>query len=164
MGKIYGVSGYPRLRKGYELNINQIQTKAFQVSSAAPSTGIFPGELLIRTGVTQVYTNSDVLDNAGVVGNYAGIALATNIKLDKSFPMSANGTSFLAGESGACLVRGEVAVDLTGTAPAEGDAVYYDISERAFTNSSASGANVALANMKFSGITEGNLTVVNILY
>lgn len=161
---IIGIEGFARLQRGHEININQIEAKAFQVGELPTGvTGIVGGDLLVYGTKTQVYT---VVDSAKAATDYegkiAGIALATNVKTDTLFPQSPVDVEFKTGEHGACLVKGEIAVALHGAAPSEGAAVYYSIANRAFT--ATQGTNIACPNMKFSGITEGNLTVVNVLY
>lgn len=153
---IIGKDGFNRLQKGYEVNANDIKVRAFTVDKTA-ADGIIPGELLAYTGVAQVYKPVSATSD-----KVAGICLATNVKTDLTFPQSTTDVKFAAGEKGGCLVRGEIAVALYGTAPAEGAAVYYNVAQKAFTTE-ASG-NVACANMEFRGRTEGNVTVVNVRY
>jgi lipopolysaccharide export system protein LptA len=160
MSNILGINGFKRLQLGYEVYSNEVKTKNFAV---AANTEIAPGAILIRTAQTQVYTTAKTSDSAeSLAGKVAGIALATNVKLDPLFPQSTDEVIFKAGDRGACVVRGEVAVKLYGTAPAEGDKVYYNVAQGAFTKDAE--GNLALPNCQFSGITEGSLTVVNVLY
>ena len=164
MARILGSSGFGRLAVGYPVNINDIDTKPFTVAADAPATGIAPGALLVKTSAPNVYTT---VDPAGSAASYsadkmAGIALATNVKLDTVFPQSSGEVTWKRGQAGGVAVRGEIAVKLTGSAPAPGDAVYYDLAQQAFTKSSSS--TIALTNMLFTGNTEGNVTVVNIRY
>lgn len=156
---ILGIKGFKRLQLGYEVYSNEVKTKNFTV---AANTEMAPGAILIRTDKTQVYTTAKTTDAASsLTGKVAGILLATNVKLDPLFPQSEGEILFKAGDRGACVVRGEVAVKLYGTAPAEGDAVYYDPAQQAFTKDTS---KLALPNCTFSGITEGSLTVVNVRY
>ena len=161
---IIGVDGFARLQEGHEININQIKTKAFKVGTLPTGiTGVRGGDLLVYTEATQVYAIPDSAKAAGdYTGKIAGIALATNVKTDVMFPQSKSEVEFAPGEHGACLVTGEVAVPLNGAAPTEGATVYYSAANRAFTT--VQSGNIACPNMKFSGITEGTLTVVNVLY
>lgn len=164
MGHILGINGYTHLAKGYPVNINDADVKPFTVSANAAETGIEPGSLLVYdgTGVNSV-TGTDALKSAtDYKDKVAGIALATNVKLDTVFPQSVTGTNWLRGQAGGRIVRGEVAVKLGGSAPKAGQPVFYDIANAAFT--ATEGSNLALPNMTFSGITEGTLTVVNIRY
>ena len=160
MSKILGTEGFGRLQLGYEVYSNDVKTKNFTV---APDTEMAPGAILIRTDNTQVYTTAKTTDQATNLENkFAGILLATNVKLDPMFPQSKDEVLFKTGDRGACVVRGEVAVKLYGTAPKEGDKVYYSPAQQAFTTETSD--NLALENCRFSGITEGSLTVVNVLY
>ena len=160
---IIGKDGFRKLVLGYEVNANQIETKAFEAARNLPNGKIVPGDLLITTGVAQVYTTPDKSQSATTYeGKIAGIALATNVKLDPLFPQSADEPGFEAGQHGANLVKGEIAVKLYGSAPKENDQVYYNVAQAAFTTTAA--GNLKCEGYKFSGITEGNLTVVNRLY
>lgn len=153
---ILGTSGFGRLAKGYEINVNDIKTKTFTVA-ASETTGIEGGDCLVATANAQVYASPSTTSDTVV-----GICLATNVKTDTTFPQSAGEVKFMPGEHGGCVISGEVAVKLHGTAPKEGAAVYYDLTNKAFTATSAS--TLPCPNMRFSGITEGNLTVVRVLY
>ena len=156
---ILGINGFKKLQLGYEVNSNDIKTKNFVVAQGAE---IAPGDILIRTDKTQVYKTALTSDEVqNLTGKVAGILLATNVKLDPMFPQSTDEVIFKGGDRGACVVRGEVAVKLTGSAPAEGAAVYYDPSVKAFTTDTT---KVPLPNCTFIGITEGTLTVVNVRY
>ena len=161
---IIGIEGFKRVLLGHAVNINQVETKAFTVDALpADITGIRGGDLLVTGSATQKYAIPDPAGSADTyVNKIVGIALTTNVKTDIMFPQSKNEVEFAVGEQGACVVRGEVAVPLNGAAPAENAPVYYDIANRAFT--ATKGTNLACPNMKFSGITEGNVTVVNVLY
>lgn len=161
MAKFFGVDGFNRLQLGYEVNVNQTERKTFTVSADA-TDGIYPGDLLIVTAAPQVYKKVNGGAAADYTGKIAGICLATNVKLDPMFPQSAGDVAFKVGDHAACVKRGEVAVKLYGTAPAENAAVYYDITNGAFTTASSN--NIACPNMLFTGVTEGNVTVVNVLY
>lgn len=163
MGYILGTSGFTRLAKGYPVNINDMDVKPFTVSSNAPEAGIAPGSLLIYDGDVNLVVPTDPLKTAADYANkVAGIALATNVKLDTVFPQSETGVNWLRGQAGGRAVKGEIAVQFSGTAPTPGAPVYYDIANGVFTTVSTS--NLALTNMEFTGNTEGNLTVVNIRY
>ena len=153
---IIGKDGFNKLQKGYEVNASDIKVRAFTVAADA-TTGIAAGELLAYTDKSQVYKAV-----SGTSDKIAGICLATNVKTDIMFPQSTTDVKFMPGEKGGCLVRGEVAVALHGTAPTEGAAVYYDLTNRAFTT--VQSGNVACPNMEFRGRTEGNVTVVNVRY
>ena len=164
MARILGSSGFGRLAKGYPVNINDIDVKPFTVSSSAPADGIAAGSLLVMTSTPNVLTTVDPVESASTYANkIAGIALATNVKLDTVFPQSAGEVTWERGQAGGCAVRGEIAVEFTGTAPAPGAPVYYVIASNKFTTNSA-GTNIALANMTFTGNTQGSLTVVDIRY
>ena len=157
---ILGINGFKKLQLGYEVNSNDVKTKNFTVAAGSK---IAPGAILIRTDKTQVYKTALTTDTAeSLKDKFAGILLATNVKLDPLFPQSTDEVIFVGGDRGACVVRGEVAVRLDGAAPAEGAAVYYDPAKQAFTTNAT--GTVALANCTFSGITEGSLTVVNVRY
>lgn len=153
---ILGPSGFDKLMLGYERNVSQIKTRTFTVD-ATETDGILPGDLLTVTEVTQVYkkvsTTSDKI---------AGIALATNVKTDRWFPESENGVVFEPGDKAAALIYGDVAVKLYGTAPKEGDAVYYDLTNKAFTTESS--GTLAFPGARFTGETEGNVTVIYVQY
>lgn len=160
---IVGKDGFKKLALGYEVNSNQIKTKAFEAAQSLPEGKILPGDLLITTATTQVYTTPSKTGNVSdYTGKIAGIALATNVKLDPLFPQSATEPGFEAGQHGASVVQGEIAVKLYGSAPAENAQVYYDLANAAFTTSSSN--TLECPGYKFSGRTEGNLTVVNRLY
>lgn len=166
MARILGSSGFGRLAVGYPVNINDIDVKPFTVAATAPVDGIAPGSLLVLTSTPNVLTTVDPVESAATYANkIAGIALATNVKLDTVFPQSTGEVTWKRGQAGGVAVRGEIAVTLTGTAPAPGAPVYYDIANQAFTAAAGTGnANIALTNMTFTGNTEGNITVVNIRY
>lgn len=156
MARIFGKDGYGRLLLGREFNINDIKTRTFTVA-ATETNGVEAGDLVVYGTTTQVYKLP-----AATTDKVAGIVLGTNVKLDNQFPESASEVKFKAGDSAACVIQGDVAVKLNGTAPTEGAAVYYDLTNKAFTTASTS--NLACANMEFRGITEGNLTVVRVRY
>lgn len=161
MAKIYGAKGFAQLKLGYEVNVNDTIRKTCTVHQDEVD-GIKPGQLLVTTDVAQVYKTVDSLDSPDNFNNkIAGICLATNVKLDPFFPQSEGGTPFMPGEQCACVVQGEVAVKLIGSAPLEGQPAYYDITNQAFTSEST-GNVIALDNMRFTGVTDGNLTVVRV--
>lgn len=153
---ILGAKGFGKLILGYERNANQVKTRAFTVASTE-TNGILPGDLLAVTGATQVYKKL-----ASTTDKIAGIALATNVKVDRYFPQSDDGVKFDAGDKGAAVIYGDVAVKLYGTAPSEGDAVYYNLTQGAFTKDSE--GNVAFPGARFTGETEGDVTVIFVQY
>ena len=153
---ILGKDGFSKLKLGYERNVNQIETRAFTVA-ATETNGILPGDLLVCTSATQVYKKATAADDI-----VAGIALATNVKVDQYFPQSEDGVPFMPGDKGAALIHGDIAVKLYGNAPAEGDAVYYDLVNKAFTTTSTD--NLALPGARFTGETEGDITVIFVQY
>jgi len=159
MALILGKDGYNQLALGYPINVNDIKAKPFTVAQDEIN-GILPGDLLATTGTSQVYKKATSKDDKVV-----GIALATNVKLDPLFPQSKGEPAFEAGIQAAYIYQGEIAVTLSGAAPAEMDEVYYETAEgsEGFTNTSSATA-IALPNMVFTGITEGNLTVVRVRY
>lgn len=160
---IIGKNGFSKLLLGREININQVKTKTFTVAANIPNSSILPGDLLITTEKAQVYTTPSKTGSVSEYeGKIAGIALATNVKVDPLFPQSSTEVGFEKGQQGACVVEGEVAVKLTGAAPVEGAKVYYSLADAAFT--ATAGSNLECPGFKFSGITEGNLTVVNKVY
>lgn len=161
MSSIYGINGYGRLAVGYPVNINDVDVKAFTVDSTAVETGIEPGSLLIYTDTFGTVKAPDPVGTAITAGKVAGIALATNVKLDTVFPMGAS-VNWKRGEALGCAVRGEVAVKIASVTIKPGDAVYYDQANSVFTNASAS--NVALPQMRFTGNVEGTMAVVDIRY
>lgn len=164
MAKIFGINGFGKVQLGFPVNINDCDIKPFTVttdSNYVSDAGIPFGALLTYTGVTQVYGTPDTLASI-TSADIAGIAVGTNVLLDRTFPEGPDGNAYPKGIAGGCLVRGEIAVKLTGDTPSEGDAVYYDVAEQAFTKSSSS--TVACVGFKFSGITEGDVTVINKLY
>ena len=149
---ILGQAGFGKLLLGYEVEASQIKTRAFSVA-ASETGGIVPGDLLVCTANTQVYKKISSGSE-----KIAGIALATNIKVDPMFPQSRTEVPFLPGDKAAALIYGDVAVKLYGAAPVEGDAVYYDITHEAFTKSSD--GTVPFAGARFMGKTEGDITVI----
>lgn len=153
---ILGAKGFSKLQLGYERNANQVKTRAFTVA-ATETNGILPGDLLAVTGPTQVYKKL-----ASASDKIAGVALATNVKVDPYFPESTGDVKFVPGDKGAAVIYGDVAVKLYGTAPTEGDKVYYNVTQGAFTKE-ASG-NVEFAGARFTGETEGDVTVIFIQY
>lgn len=153
---ILGTSGFSKLAKGYEINVNDVKTKTFTVA-ASETSGIEGGDCLVATATPQVYALPTATSDTVI-----GICLATNVKTDTTFPQSTGEVKFMPGEHGGCVISGEVAVKLYGAAPTEGAAVYYDITNKAFTATTDN--NLACPNMRFSGITEGELTVVRVLY
>lgn len=161
MSSIYGINGYGRLAVGYPVNINDVDVKAFTVDSTAVETGIEPGSLLVYTDKFGTVKSPDPVGSAITAGKVAGIALATNVKLDTVFPMGAS-VNWKRGEALGCAVRGEVAVKIAAVTIKPGDAVYYDQANAVFTNVVAS--NVALPQMRFTGNVEGTMAVVDIRY
>lgn len=153
---ILGAKGFNKLQLGYEINASQIKTRAFTVA-ATEVNGILPGDLLAVTGATQVYKK---LATSG--DKIAGIALATNVKVDPYFPQSEDGVRFLPGDKGGACIYGDVAVKLHGTAPSEGDAVYYSTTNNAFTKDST--GTIAFPGARFTGVTEGDVTGIFIQY
>lgn len=153
---ILGQSGFDHLVLGYENNASQVKTRAFTVA-ATETNGIVPGTLLACTAASQVYKELTVSTE-----KIAGIALATNIKVDPLFPQSATEVAFKAGEHASALIYGEIAVKLYGTAPAEGDPVYYDLTNKAFTKTST--GNVAIPGARFMGRTDGDVTLIFVQY
>ena len=153
---ILGANGFDKLKLGYERNVNQIETRTFTVA-ATETDGILPGDLLVCTDTTQVYAKP-----SATTDKIAGIALATNVKVDRYFPQSEDGVPFMPGDRGAALIHGDIAVKLYGTAPAEGDAVYYDLTNKAFTKSSS--GTLAVPGARFTGETEGDTTVIFVQY
>ena len=163
MAYILGTQGFGRLAVGYPVNINDVDVKPATVAANAPEAGIAPGSLLVLTDKPGVVTSADPVSTVeGFKNKIAGIALATNVKLDTVFPQSNSDVKWTRGQALGCAVRGEIAVRLTGAAPAPGAPVYYSIADDKFT-ASADG-NVALTNMVFTGNTQGDITVVDILY
>lgn len=159
MSLIYGSGGYNKLLVGYETQVNDSLRRSYMVSKAQ-TDGIKPGDLLITTSAPQVYARpSAALSGAQKV---AGIALATNVLLDKQFPMSDGEVTFSPGVRGAAVIRGSVAVPLTGTAPVEGAAVYYDFTAKAFTATSTD--NISLPGARFTGRVEGNVAEIYVQY
>lgn len=161
MARIFGKDGYQRLLLGREININDIKTRTCTIAKTDTSsnavTGVMGGELLVYTDRTQVYAPASKADD-----KVAGICLGTNVKLDPYFPESADEVKFIGGDACACVIQGDVAVRLDGTAPTEGAAVYYDFNKKAFTTSNS--GTIACANMEFRGISEGSVTVVRVRY
>lgn len=162
MALIFGAGGYKKLQVGYETNVSDTLRRGFGVANSE-TDGILPGDLLITTSATQVYARA----KAALTGTQkiAGVALATNVKLDPTFPMSKDGVKFLPGERGAAVIRGSIAVPLTGNAPTEGAAVYYDFTNRAFTGAAGTGnVNIPLPGARFTGRVEGNVAEIYIQY
>ena len=159
MALILGKDGYNQLALGYPINVNDIKAKPFTVDPSEVD-GILPGDLVAATSVAQTYKKVTAKTDKVV-----GIVLATNVKLDPLFPQSKKEPAFEGGTQAAVVLAGEIAVTLQGSAPAEMDDVYYETAtgSEGFTNSS-SGTTIALPNMVFTGITEGNLTVVRVRY
>lgn len=153
---VLGASGFDKLMLGYERNVSQIKTRAFTVAETE-TDGILPGTLLVVTGQTQVYKAASATNDV-----IAGVALATNVKTDRYFPQSEDGVVFNAGDKGACLIQGDIAVKLHGTAPKEGEKVYYDLTNKAFTT--AADGNLAFPGARFTGETEGDVTVIYVQY
>lgn len=159
MSLIYGKDGFKKLQSGYETQVNDSLRRSFAVASSE-TAGILPGDLLLTSSAPQVYTRA-----AGALQGtqkVAGIALATNVLLDVTFPQSTTEVPFRPGTRGVSLIRGSIAVPLTGTAPTEGAAVYYDYTARAFTGTV--GSNIALPGFRFTGKVEGNVAEVFVQY
>ena len=160
MARIYGAKGFAQLKLGYEVNVNDTIRKTFTVHEDEVD-GIRAGQPLVVTEVAQVYKTVDSLGAAGDYTNkIAGICLDTLVKLDPCFPQSKGATPFMPGEQGSCIVQGEVAVEFIGAAPTEGQPVFYNISEQKYT--AETGTNIPLTNMRFTGVTEGTLTVIRV--
>lgn len=159
MSLIFGKDGYSKLLAGYETQVNDSLRKSFAVAHAQ-TDGILPGALLITSSAPQVYSRpAAILSGTQKV---AGIALATNVLMDKQFPMTEGGTPFMPGERGAVLIRGSVAVPLTGNAPTEGADVYYDFTAKAFTATLL--GNISLPGARFTGKVEGNVAEIYVQY
>ena len=160
MSQIFGINGFGKLAVGYPVNINDMDIKRFTVDSSSLD-GVAPGEPLAFT------TKYGILEVMSADKKLAGIAVATNVKLDTVFPQGGS-VNWKAGETGGYATRGEIAVKLDGSAPAPGAAVYYDASKKAFTTatkqSDTTTDTIALTNCRFTGLTEGTVTVVDILY
>ena len=159
MSLIYGKDGYNKLQCGYETNVNDSLRGAYVVSSSQ-TDGILPGDLLITGAAPKVYTRPS--QALGGTQKIAGIALATNVLLDRQFPQSSTEVPFKPGVRGAVLLRGSVAVPLHGNAPAEGGSVYYDFTNKAFTNTA--GSNIPLPGARFTGRVEGNVAEIYVQY
>ncbi|MEG1565331.1 MAG: hypothetical protein RR342_01135 [Bacilli bacterium] len=153
---ILGQSGFDQIALGYETNASQIEVRAFKVASTETS-GIVPGTPVACTANTQVYK-----EYAASSEKFAGIALATNIKVDTVFPQSATEVKFMSGDNAGALIYGEIAVKLHGSAPAEGAPVYYDFTNKAFTATSTN--NTQIPGARFMGRTNGNVTVIFVQY
>lgn len=153
---VLGTSGFDKLMLGYERNVSQIETRTFKVDETEVD-GILPGSLLVVTGTTQVYKTptqtTDVI---------AGVCLATNVKTDRWFPQSDTDVVFQPGDRAAALIHGDIAVKLYGTAPKEGDKVYYDLTNKAFTTNNS--GTLAFPGARFTGETEGDVTVIYVQY
>lgn len=160
MAYIYGgVNGFTRLAAGYPVNINDCNVKPFTL--AATSEEAEAGELLMYTAEPNVLS---AIANDATVSNVkpAGVLFATNVKLDTVFPQSDSEVTWKPGQAGGVAVTGEVAVKFVGTAPTPGADAYYDIAQQAFTTAS-SGSTVKVSG-KFTGNTQGNLTVVDLRF
>lgn len=160
MSLIHGKDGYKKLLVGYETQVNDSLRRAYVVSQTQ-TDGILPGDLLITTSAPQVYARPA----AALSGSQkiAGIALATNVLLDRVFPMTEGGVPFLPGIRGAAVIRGSIAVPLTGTAPLEGAAVNYDFTAKAYTGTAGAGT-IALPGARFTGRVEGNVAEIYVQY
>ncbi len=159
MSLIYGKDGYNKLQCGYETNVNDSLRRSFSVASAQ-TDGILPGDLLITGAASQVYSRpAGALAGAQKI---AGIALATNVLVDRQYPQSAGEVPFKPGIKAAALIRGSVAVPLTGNAPTEGASVYYNFTAKAFTATEA--GNISLPGARFTGRVEGNVAEIYVQY
>lgn len=159
MSLIFGSDGYNRLQVGYETNVNDTLRTAYAVANSE-TDGILPGDLLITTTAPKVYERAKAAleDNQKI----AGIALATNVMLDREFPQSKTDVPFLPGIRGAAVIRGSMAVPLHGNAPVEGAEVYYDYTNRAFTTEAEN--TIAFPGARFTGRVEGNVAEVYVQY
>lgn len=158
MSLIIGKDGFKKFQVGYETNVNDSLRRGYAVSQSATG-GIRPGDLLVTTTAPQVYNRATA---ALTTEKIAGIALATNVLLDKKFPQSDTEVVFDKGVRGAALIRGSIAVPFTGSAVLEGAAVYYDFTARAFTGTE--GSNIALPGARFTGKVEGNVAEIYVQY
>jgi len=156
---IIGPDGFKRLKKGYEINSNDIKVKAAIIAQPASGTvpvEVAPGDLLVTTAISGAY---HPVTAAPAANRYViGVALATNVKVDRYFPQTPGGVKFISGDAVGVLKEGEIAVQLHGTAPFEGAPVYFDFTNKAYT--ATSGGNVEVPGAKFTGRTENGLTVI----
>lgn len=157
MAYIYGVNGFTRLAAGYPVNINDCNIKPYTL--AATSEEVAAGALLMYTDEPNILSGVPVDATAGDVIP-AGVAFATNVKLDTVFPQSETDVTWKPGQAGGFVITGEVAVKFTGAAPKPGQKVYYDIANQAFT-ADTSGVEIPA---KFTGNTQGELTVVDLRF
>lgn len=159
MSSIYGADGYKKMLVGYETMVND-SLRRNAIVAPSETDGVLPGDLLLTSSARQVYTRA----KAALTGTQkiAGIALATNVKLDPMFPQSPTDIVFKPGDRVACVIHGSIAVPLTGTAPVEGADVYYDYTNRAFTTTTT--GTIAFPGARFTGKTEGNVTEVYVQY
>lgn len=157
MAYIYGVNGFTRLAAGYPVNINDCNVKPFTLAN--DSEPVEAGALLMYTAEPNIFSGVSTDAIKGDV-KPAGILFATNVKLDTVFPQSDGEVKWYPGQAGGCVITGEVAVKFTGSAPTPGAKVYYDIANQAFTTSNE-GVEIPA---KFTGNTQGNLTVIDLRF
>jgi hypothetical protein len=167
---------YASLKEGYPVFINTDDIRAFTVLST--SDGIPFGSLLVRTANTKVYEAAQNLaaDTIDEAIDIVGVAMATNVKLNVTFP-GGTGTlvEYEGGVQGDAMTKGEIAVPYVGTEPDENDKVYLVTNEgtdetaelgRVTADSSLTDATLLeLPQFRFSGISdESGLTVLKKLY
>lgn len=115
---------YDTLKEGYAVYINTDDIRAFTVLST--SDGIPFGSLLVRTANTKVYEAAQNLaaDTIDEANDIVGVALATNVKLNTTFPGGDSLINYDAGQQGDNMSKGEVAVQYVGSEPVENGKVY----------------------------------------
>ena len=167
---------YEGLKKGYPVYINTDQIRPYTAKAGAD---IAVGSLLVRTAETKVYESVENKSAAVTDPNeIVGIAMATNVQLNRSYPGENNDTLVLGGTAGDNAKVGEIAVEFVGDAPVENapvylitvdgtdpDAVKGKVTANS-TTSAALGTKLLLPQFRFTGLTNDaeTLTVLEKLY
>jgi hypothetical protein len=148
------------LKLGYAVNVNQNDVRRFTAYAGdVPVKDIPFGDILILGGATKVYKSASNEDVATVTAEsqVVGVALSTNVKLNTFFPVgtstAGNAGFYTGGDDGNNLIKGEVAVQYFGAAPAENGIVYI------ITDTTVSGEPTRLGKLTGTTALDGDTTV-----
>lgn len=157
--------GPMKLKLGHPVMSDKYNAVPFVLAANTPKE-ILVGAALMTTDTQGTYAavnTSGVVVTADNVNKVVGFILGNNVKVPTVFP--AAGPDYMAaGEAGACLVDGAIAVKFAGdTAPAEEDKVYivtastnaaYAVGDITDGKTAENVTKVQLPGWRFMGITD----------
>lgn len=176
MNPLFIKNKYAGLKKGYPVYINDVTVRGY---TAKPGADIEVGSLLVRTDTPKLYESVQNKSAAVTDANeITGIAMATNVQLNRAYPGGDDPTSVPGGTQGDNAFIGEIPVEFVGDAPDENAPVYLitvagtdpdalkGLVTANSTTSAALGTKLLLPQFKFTGLTDeaGTLTVIRKLY